>query len=92
MLLFNEVELLKLKTVLVGSIFYYFDRFWYTFQISINDILDFNGHQDLSQRMLTLQSIIRQCFCSWWWSSWYWGKPKIRHLILRIFLTGRLGC
>ena len=29
------MELLRLKTVPVGSIFYYFDRFWYTCQISI---------------------------------------------------------
>jgi len=33
--LINEVELLKLKIVFVGSIFYYFDRLWYTCQISI---------------------------------------------------------
>jgi len=35
--LHNEINLLRLKTILVGSIFYYFDSIWCTCQTSIKE-------------------------------------------------------
>jgi len=43
--LHNEINLLRLKTILVGSIFYYFDSIWCTCQTSIKyDVLHIVVH------------------------------------------------
>jgi len=48
--LLNEIELLRLKTVLVRTIFYYFDSFWYTCQISIKFLAPLLGTVELFQQ------------------------------------------